>query len=313
MEMNTGNGVHADITDAAGDLMIKQMTNNTGMFETTYYKGKDIVREKKLPGYHIVEIGYPEGGSTTYKKVGGEYYIGGFTENGMPKPNTISKTKPEGWFSVEDEIGKSISPTAKNKPAGTMEMMTDDLTPSQRAFKYEEMSNTLADKPTYGEYTDAKGNRFVSRERYADVDPEFVEANPDLFPDADKPIVRKYNAQGDRIPVKGTWSKDDPTPLKVVLEHRLGKEKYELYLEKNDELWKESGNINQTFVKDPTVTIKRVQEMVETAGRGDSDLVIMEAIGTTKKGESVTIQLYGDGVMKGFYKDSKGKTRTKTF
>jgi hypothetical protein len=111
MKMTTGNGpsansAHANITDAAGDLMVKQMTNNNGMFETSYNKGKDMVFEQKYPGYHIVEVQHPNGGTTTYKKVGDEYYVGGFNENGMPKQIQVSKTKPEGWFSVEDEITK---------------------------------------------------------------------------------------------------------------------------------------------------------------------------------------------------------------
>jgi hypothetical protein len=111
MKMTTGNGpsansAHANITDAAGDLMVKQMTNNNGMFETSYNKGKDMVFEQKYPGYHIVEVQHPNSGTTTYKKVGDEYYVGGFNENGMPKQIQVFKTKPEGWFSVEDEITK---------------------------------------------------------------------------------------------------------------------------------------------------------------------------------------------------------------
>jgi len=110
MNMTTGNTTHANITDAAGDLMVKQMTNNTGMFETTYNKGKDIVFEKKYPGYHSVEIVHPDGTETVYKKheIAGstEYSRNTIDKNGVYSQFEQSRSKPKGWFSVEDEIGK---------------------------------------------------------------------------------------------------------------------------------------------------------------------------------------------------------------
>jgi hypothetical protein len=108
--MTTGPTTHANITDAAGDLMVKQMTNNTGMFETSYNKGNDIVFEKKYPGYHSVEITHPDGTQTIYKKheIAGstQYSRNTIDKNGVYSPIEASGSKPKGWSSVEDEIGK---------------------------------------------------------------------------------------------------------------------------------------------------------------------------------------------------------------
>ena len=110
MKMATGPTTHANITDAAGDLMVKQMTNNNGMFETSYNKGKDIVFETKYPGYHSVVIEHPDGSKTVYKKheIAGstEYSRNTIDKGGVYSPFDTSRSKPEGWFSVEDEIGK---------------------------------------------------------------------------------------------------------------------------------------------------------------------------------------------------------------
>ena len=110
MGMMTGPSTHTNITDAARDLMVKQMTNNTGMFETTYNKGKDIVSENKYPGYHSVVTEHPDGSKTVYKKheIAGstEYSWNTIDKNGISSQFNTSRSKPEGWCSVEDEIGK---------------------------------------------------------------------------------------------------------------------------------------------------------------------------------------------------------------
>lgn len=186
----------------------------------------------------------------------------------------------------------------KTPPKDTMEMMTE----SQIAFKQQEMVDKLGNRPTYGDYIDAQGNKIVYSERYPGVSDE-VKAR---LSDADQPIIEKFNPQGERIPMGEDWSATDPAPRKVLVEKRLGKEPYEVIWNQNGDIIKESGRLNTPFVKDKSVTITRVQEYLNPMeGEGG---IIFEATGRSKAGEDVRIVQYNDGQLIGIF-EKNGKDR----
>lgn len=104
--------IYADVKEAARGFLQNQMTNNTGMLETSYRQGKNIVEEQKYPGYHKVEIKQPNGVSIVMKEhtIGNhkEYSIATMRgENPIPiSSETGLVSKPKQWISVTDQIGK---------------------------------------------------------------------------------------------------------------------------------------------------------------------------------------------------------------
>lgn len=186
----------------------------------------------------------------------------------------------------------------KTPPKDTMGMMTE----SQIAFKQQEMVDKLGNRPTYGDYIDAQGNKIVYSERYPGVSDE-VKAR---LSDADQPIIQKFNPQGERIPMGEDWSATDPAPRKVLVEKRLGKEPYEVIWDQNGDVIKESGRLNKPFKHDKSITITRVQEYLNPMeGEGG---IIFEATGRSKAGEDVRIVQYNDGQLIGIF-EKNGKDR----
>ena len=122
MEMMTPESkmIHNSIEDAAGKIAIEQMTNNNGMFETMYKKGKDTISEVKYPNYHGVEITHADGSKTIMKKQAAgysvtdvppkdkiEYTLQKTDKFGIPKVIDRSSSKPDWWHSVEDQFKQS--------------------------------------------------------------------------------------------------------------------------------------------------------------------------------------------------------------
>ena len=110
MEMSTGMRDRAQAAqDLFGDFLSGKQAKPTD-FETTYTIPQGIVEEIKRPGYHNITITHSDGTKTIMKKhtIGDhtEYNVSKTDKFGMPRSQGTTKTKPDGWSSIEDEFTK---------------------------------------------------------------------------------------------------------------------------------------------------------------------------------------------------------------
>lgn len=108
-------GILDDVEQASHSVLQQSLQNSGKGFNVSYKHGNDFIHETKHSGYHKVEIEHPDGTMTTFTKMEGNpfikhqntvYMTAKVDATGIPRNQKTLSEKPEGWFSVEDEIGK---------------------------------------------------------------------------------------------------------------------------------------------------------------------------------------------------------------